>query len=47
MVRGAPFEATPFGGLGPPVESLEYGYPTFFSVSVVYFSRGTLPQTSW
>ena len=27
--------------LGPPVESLEYGYPLF---SVVYFSRGTLPD---
>ena len=26
--------------LGPPVERLEYGYP----FSVVYFSRGTLPQ---
>ena len=25
--------------LGPPLESLEYGYP----FSVVYFNRGTLP----
>ena len=28
-------------GLGPPIERLEGGYPLF---SVVYFSRGTLPQ---
>ena len=40
--------------LGPPVEKLESGYPLlfprfflfppFFLSSVVYFSRGTLPQ---